>query len=93
MPPGGSPIAFAETTNSPLRPRGQFYDDDASFLIGFTCFLEAALEAGNAVIVIATSPTGRLSFRDCSPWCGCSAAIEERRYIPWMLRDALDIHG
>ncbi len=32
----------------------QFYRDDAAFLLGFACFIEAALTAGNPVIVVAT---------------------------------------
>jgi DNA-binding NarL/FixJ family response regulator len=31
-----------------------FYSDDAAFLLGFACFVEAALHAGNPVIVVAT---------------------------------------
>ena len=32
----------------------EFYSDDSAFVAGFTRFIEAALEAGNAVIVVAT---------------------------------------
>jgi DNA-binding NarL/FixJ family response regulator len=32
----------------------EFYSDDAAFVVGFTRFIEAALESGNAVIVVAT---------------------------------------
>jgi DNA-binding NarL/FixJ family response regulator len=32
----------------------QYYSDEAAFLFGLTCFIEAALKAGNPVIVIAT---------------------------------------
>jgi DNA-binding NarL/FixJ family response regulator len=32
----------------------EFYSDHAAFVLGFTRFIEAALEAGNAVIVVAT---------------------------------------
>ena len=67
-------------------PRGhvvQFYGDDASFLIGFICFLEAALEAGNAVIVIATE-SHRQAFLERLQAHGVdvATAIEQRRYIP-----------
>jgi len=90
MPPGGSPIAFAE--NKPLAPRHvvQFYDDDASFLIGFTCFLEAALKAGNAVIVVATG-SHRQAFlqRLQAHGVDVAAAIEQRRYIPLDVAETL----
>jgi DNA-binding NarL/FixJ family response regulator len=74
-------------------PRGhvvQFYDDDASFLIGFTCFLEAALEAGNAVIVIATE-SHRQAFlqRLQAHGVDVAAAIEQRRYIPLDVAETL----
>src|SRR5271169_6481937 len=32
----------------------EFYSDDAAFVVGFTRFVEAALEVGNAAIVVAT---------------------------------------
>jgi DNA-binding NarL/FixJ family response regulator len=32
----------------------EFYSDDAALVVGFTCFIEAALQAGNAVIVAST---------------------------------------
>jgi DNA-binding NarL/FixJ family response regulator len=32
----------------------QFYSDDAAFLLGLACFIEAALNAGRPVIVVAT---------------------------------------
>jgi DNA-binding NarL/FixJ family response regulator len=67
-------------------PRGhvvEFYGDDASFLNGFTCFVEAALKAGNAVIVIATE-SHRQAFLQKLQAHGVdvAAAIEQRRYIP-----------
>jgi DNA-binding NarL/FixJ family response regulator len=68
----------------------QFYDDDASFIIGFTCFLEAALEAGNAVIVIATE-SHRQAFlqRLQAHGVDVAAAIEQRRYIPLDVAETL----
>jgi len=36
------------------RHKVHFYSDDASLLLGFTRFIESALKAGNAVIVLAT---------------------------------------
>ena len=74
-------------------PRGhvvQFYDDDASFLIGFTRFLESALEAGNAVIVSATE-SHRQAFlqRLQAHGVDVAAAIEQRRYIPLDVAETL----
>jgi DNA-binding NarL/FixJ family response regulator len=50
----GSPIAGTEKREIPRNHEVQFYSDDASFLVGLTRFIEAALEAGSAVIVAAT---------------------------------------
>jgi DNA-binding NarL/FixJ family response regulator len=67
-----------------------FYGDDASFLVGFTCFLETALEAGNAVIVIATE-SHRQAFLQGLQAHGVdvAAAIEQRRYIPLDVAETL----
>ena len=67
-------------------PRGhvvEFYGDDTSFLIGFTCFVEAALDAGNAVIVIATEPHRQAFLQELQAHgVDVAAAIEQQRYIP-----------
>jgi DNA-binding NarL/FixJ family response regulator len=61
----------------------QFYSDDASILVGLTRFIEAALEAGSAVIVVATeSHRNGLSQRLQARNVGVAAAIEQGRYIP-----------
>jgi DNA-binding NarL/FixJ family response regulator len=61
----------------------QFYSDDASLLVGFTCFIEAALEAGNAVVVIATDAHLKsLLQRLQAHGVDSAAAIEQGRYIP-----------
>jgi hypothetical protein len=59
-----------------------FYADDASFLAGFTSFIETALIAGKAVIVIA-SESHRESLLRRLLRCGMDvgAAIEQGRYI------------
>jgi DNA-binding NarL/FixJ family response regulator len=61
----------------------QFYSDDAAFLLGVTCFIEAALKAGNPVIVIATE-SHRTSLLQRLPACGvdAAAAIEQGLYLP-----------
>jgi CheY-like chemotaxis protein len=60
----------------------QFHSDDASLLIGFTRFIEAALLAGNAVIVVATdSHQKSLLQRLQQHGVNIAAAIEEGRYL------------
>jgi hypothetical protein len=50
----GFPIASTEKRETARNHEVQFYSDDASFLVGLTRFVEAALEAGSTVIVVAT---------------------------------------
>jgi DNA-binding NarL/FixJ family response regulator len=64
------------------RHEAGFYSDDASLVDGFTQFIETALRARDAVIVIATelhraSLISRLQARGID----IGTAIEERRYI------------
>ena len=67
-------------------PRGhavQFYADDASLVVGFTLFIETALETGNAVAVIATeSHLQTILQRLEADGVDVVGAIDERRYIP-----------
>jgi KaiC/GvpD/RAD55 family RecA-like ATPase len=59
---------------------------DASLLVGFTRFIEAALLAGNAVIVVATdSHQKSLLQRLQERGANIAAAIEEGRISLWML--------
>jgi DNA-binding NarL/FixJ family response regulator len=84
------PSLASSTRHFPHGHVVQFYGDDASFLIGFTCFLEAALEAGNAVIVVATE-SHRQSFLQKLQARGVdvAAAIEQRLYIPLDVAETL----
>jgi DNA-binding NarL/FixJ family response regulator len=50
----GFPIASTERRETARKHEVQFYSDNASFLVGLTRFVEAALEAGSTVIVVAT---------------------------------------
>jgi len=60
----------------------QFYSDDESFLVGFSSFIEAALLAGNAVIVAATEAHQRgLLQRLHERGVDLSAAKEQGRYL------------
>ncbi|MGA9307292.1 MAG: response regulator [Candidatus Sulfotelmatobacter sp.] len=68
----------------------EFYSDDAAFVVGFTRFIEAALEAGNAVIVIATeSHPDSLLLRLQEHGVDVAAAIEQGRYVSLDVADTL----
>ena len=68
----------------------RFYSDDATFLDGFTCFIEAALKAGSAVIVVATeSHRESLLQRLQAHGVDTAAAIEQGRYIPLDVAETL----
>jgi hypothetical protein len=61
----------------------QFYSDDAAFVFGVTCFIEAALKAGKPVIVVTTelhreSILERLLLHGVD----AAAAIKQGLYIP-----------
>jgi DNA-binding NarL/FixJ family response regulator len=43
--------------------RAEFYSDDAAFVLGFSNFIEAALNAGDAVIVVSTESHQRSMFQ------------------------------
>jgi DNA-binding NarL/FixJ family response regulator len=66
----------------------QFYSDDEAFLYGFTCFVEAALKAGNPVVVVVTESHGKsLLQRLLARGVDAAAAIEQGLYLP------LDVDG
>ena len=60
----------------------EFYSDDAAFIVGVTRFIEAALQAGNAIIVVATeSHRESLLQRLQEHGVDVVAAIEQGRYV------------
>ena len=68
----------------------QFYSDEAAFLLGFTCFIEAALKAGNPVIVIATeSHRKSLLERLLARGVDGEAAMEQGLYLSLDVDEAL----
>ena len=68
----------------------EFYSDDAAFVVGFTRFIEAALEAGNAVIVVATEAHRKdLLATLQARGVDIVAATEQRRYIPLDVAETL----
>jgi CheY-like chemotaxis protein len=87
-----------EVLSSPAPRKGEikgshevvFYSDDASFLLGFTRFIESALRAGNPAIVIATEPHRTSLFQSLlARGVDCAAAIEQGRYIPLDVAESL----
>jgi DNA-binding NarL/FixJ family response regulator len=69
-------------SESAFRHEAHFYSDDASLLDSFTQFIGAALNAGNAVIVVATdSHRDSLLPRLQAYGLDIGAATEEGRYI------------
>ena len=75
---------------TPHRHEVQFYSDDAIFLDSFTTFIESALEAGNAVIVVATeSHRESLLPRLRARGLDIGAAIGQGRYMAMDAAEAL----
>ncbi|MGA7292913.1 MAG: response regulator [Terriglobales bacterium] len=70
--------------------KAEFYSNDAVFVAGLTRFIEAALEDGNAVILVA-SESHRKSLLQTLKEHGVDivAAVEERRYISLDVADTL----
>ena len=68
----------------------EFYSDDAAFVVGFTRFIEAALESGTAVIVIATESHRKgLLQRLRERGVDIVAAVEQGRYVSVDVIDVL----
>lgn len=77
----------AETTRSHAV---QFYSDDASWLAGFSRFIEAALSAGKAVIVVATESHRKSLLQQLrAHGVDSDAAIRQGRYIPLDVEETL----
>ena len=72
------------------RHEVQFYSDDAAFVVGFTYFIEAALKAGKALIVVATeSHRKSLLQRLQEHGVDIVAAVEQGRYVSLDVADTL----
>jgi len=70
----------------------EFYPDDAAFVVGFTRFIEAALEAGSAVIVVATEPHRKSLLQGLQEHgVDTIAAIEQGRYVSLDVAETLAI--
>jgi CheY-like chemotaxis protein len=84
--------AVSTSVNSTHCHEVQFYSDDAAFLRGFSRFIEAALKAGNPVIVIATkSHQTSLLQKLQSSGVDIAASIEEGFYLPLDVAEALAV--
>ena len=85
-----SPLLSLEHAEITRSHEVEFYSDDAAFVVGFTRFIEAALETGNAVIVVATeSHRKSLLQRLQEQGVDIAAAIEQRRYVSLDVADTL----
>jgi len=87
-------IANAEAptgkTEITRRHEVRFHPDEATFLHDFTCFIEGALKAEHAVIVIATEAhLQSIAQRLHRHGADLAAALEEGRYIPLNVDDIL----
>jgi DNA-binding NarL/FixJ family response regulator len=86
----GSPTAGTEKREIPRNHEVRFYSDDVSFLVGLTRFIEAALEAGSAVIVVATQSHRRSLLQGLQAHgVDIATATEQGRYIPLDAADTL----
>jgi DNA-binding NarL/FixJ family response regulator len=68
----------------------EFYSDDAAFVVGFARFIEAALEAGNAVIAVTTESHQKSLLQRLQEYgVDTVAAIEQGRYVPLDVAETL----
>jgi DNA-binding NarL/FixJ family response regulator len=90
LQPEVQPPAVSKSANSTHCHEAQFYSDDAAFLLGFSRFIEAALKAGNPVIVIATkSHQASLLQKLLSSGVDIAASIEQGFYHTLDVAEAL----
>jgi DNA-binding NarL/FixJ family response regulator len=83
-------LTLPRKAESPHRHEVRFYSDDEDFLDSFTQFIGAALNAGNAVIVVATeSHRDSLLLRLEADGVDVAAAIKQGSYVPLDAADAL----
>ena len=78
----GTPLAAVKETDRPRSHEVAFCSDDESFVVGTVRFIEAALEAESAVIVIATASHRKsLLLRLLEHGVDVAAAAEQGRYV------------
>lgn len=84
-----SSIAMGDTKITRSH-KAEFYSDDAVFVVGFARFIEAALEAGNAVIAVTTDSHQRgLLQRLKEHGVDVDAAVQLGQYVPLDAADTL----
>jgi DNA-binding NarL/FixJ family response regulator len=60
----------------------EFYSDDAAFVVGFSRLIEAALESGTAVIVVATDSHRKTLLQNLRQHgVDIAAAVDQGRYV------------
>jgi DNA-binding NarL/FixJ family response regulator len=92
------PLFHQEVPPSPAPGRAkikhrhevQFYPDDPAFLLGLTCFIEAALNACKPVIVVATESHRESLFETLlARGTDCAAAIEQGLYLSFDVHETI----
>ena len=82
--------SYRKGPGSHTTHEAQFYSDGAAFLLGATCFIEAALKAGRPVIVVATESLRRSLLETLlARGVGGAAAIKQGLYLPLDVDEAL----
>lgn len=89
VPPSNAP-SDSQKTEITRRHEVFFYCDDASFLKSFSGFIKAALESGNAVVVVVTE-SHHVRLRQTLQEQGVDVAtvVDEGRYIPLSVAETL----
>jgi DNA-binding response OmpR family regulator len=83
-------IAGTEKSEVARSHEVEFYSEDAAFVAGFTRFIEATLEVGNAVIVVVSeSHRKSLLQRLQEHGVDVAAAMEQGRYVSLDVADTL----
>ncbi len=84
------PLAESEKGEVTRRHEVQFYADDASFVVGFSRYIEATIKAGNRVIVVATDSHRKgILQRLQAQGVDVATAIEQGSYIPLDVAETL----
>jgi CheY-like chemotaxis protein len=88
--PAGTPLVTTGNGGGDRIHEVQFYSDDESFLVGFSRFVEAALMAGNSVIVAATDAhQSGLAKKLNEGGLDLSAAADQGRYLTLDIAETL----
>jgi DNA-binding NarL/FixJ family response regulator len=84
------PARAPRPAESTRNHKVQFFSDEVSFLTGFARFIESGLQAGNAVILIATESHRAGLFQELqSQGLDIDAAIQQGTYVALDVADTL----